>query len=64
MKDFLHYLYCAFFGGCSHRGGLAYGWPTRRVDGQDWQKCNKCGHERVSPIQFGRQETPSDGEPA
>lgn len=61
MIEFLLNLLCALLGQCWHRGGLAYGWPTRRVDGRDWQKCNECGHERVSPVQFNRKETITDG---
>ena len=44
MIEFLHHLLCIFTGQCWHRGGLSYGWPTRRVDGRDWQKCIECGH--------------------
>lgn len=65
--QFLKHLLCILMGRCWHRGGLAYGWPTRRVDGKDWQACTECGHERVSPLQFNRnnrKDIPSDGEPA
>lgn len=41
-----------FTGRCQHNGGEDYGWPTRRTDGQDWQVCTRCGHERLSPVQF------------
>lgn len=64
MIEFLLSLLAAILGRCRHRGGLSYGWPTRRVDGRDWQKCTECGHERVSPVQFTRKDIQTDGEPA
>ncbi len=64
MIELLRWILCIFTGQCWHKGGLSYGWPTRRVDGQDWQKCLECGHERVSPLQFNRKDIPSNGEPA
>ncbi len=63
MIEFFLRLILAIFGRCGHRGGLAYGWPTRRVDGQDWQACTECGHERLSPLQFNthrKENVPTD----